>query len=204
MRTPAAAAAVPLLLGILAGVSLAEAVGVPLARAAAGAAFVALVAAAGALGHEDDEVVGAVALAVGFACTGVSLGASAGLDVYRPSLLRWFESRGSADAVSLAGRLRADAAAGKRTLVVRLGRRRAGRLYVALPLVAFGLLGLLPAWGAPRAVWLGLLGAPFAMAAATRAWTSADRTSRLVPAQVLTLLASVATALGMAAGLLLG
>jgi 1,4-dihydroxy-2-naphthoate octaprenyltransferase len=97
----------------------------------------------------------------------------------------------------------ADRTAGKRTLVVRLGRRRAGRAYAALPGVAFALIALLPAWGLPRGVWLGLAGLPFAAAAARRAWTKPENTSALVPAQAWTLLAFLAASAGLSAGFLL-
>jgi 1,4-dihydroxy-2-naphthoate octaprenyltransferase len=97
----------------------------------------------------------------------------------------------------------ADRGAGKRTLVVRLGRRRAGRVFAALPAAAFALIALLPAWGLPRGIWLGLAGLPFAAAAARRAWTQAERTAALVPAQAWTLLAFLAASAGMSAGLLL-
>ena len=98
----------------------------------------------------------------------------------------------------------ADRAAGKRTLVVRLGRRRAGRVYAVLPAAAFGFITLLPWWGLPAAVWAGLAGLPFAAAAARRSWTQPERTSVLVPAQGFSLLAFLAASLGMSAGLLFG
>lgn len=98
---------------------------------------------------------------------------------------------------------RADAGAGKRTLVVRLGRARAGRAYAAVPLCAFVLMALLPLAGLPRTVWLGFAGLPLAAAAARRAWTQAERTPALIAAQAWSLMAFMAAALGMAAGLLL-
>jgi 1,4-dihydroxy-2-naphthoate octaprenyltransferase len=55
----------------------------------------------------------------------------------------------------------ADAAAGKRTLVVRLGRRRAARAYGVLVAVAYLLLAAAPLIGLPSTVWLGLLAAPW-------------------------------------------
>lgn len=97
----------------------------------------------------------------------------------------------------------ADRAAGKWTLVARMGRRRAGRAFAALPAVAFGLLALLPAWGLPRWIWLGFAGVPFAAAAARRAWTQAERTAALVPAQAWTLASFVLAAAGLSAGLLI-
>jgi 1,4-dihydroxy-2-naphthoate octaprenyltransferase len=49
----------------------------------------------------------------------------------------------------------ADRAAGKRTLVVRLDRRRASRAFGIILLVAFVILGVLPLAGAPVGVLLG-------------------------------------------------
>jgi hypothetical protein len=86
---------------------------------------------------------------------------------------------------------------------VRLGRRRAGRVYAALPAAAFTLIALLPACGVTRGVWLGFAGLPFAAAAALRAWTRPECTAALVPAQALSLLAFLAASAGMSVGLLL-
>jgi 1,4-dihydroxy-2-naphthoate octaprenyltransferase len=97
----------------------------------------------------------------------------------------------------------ADAAAGKRTLVVALGRRRALGVFAALFLAAFGLLLLLPPLGRPWAVLGGLLGAPAAWRAVATAAAAGDDSARLVPAQVATLLTFLLYALGSGAGVLL-
>jgi 1,4-dihydroxy-2-naphthoate octaprenyltransferase len=99
---------------------------------------------------------------------------------------------------------RADRAAGKRNLVVRLGRRGARALFAGLVLAAFAGVALLPALGAPSAVLLGLAGAPFALRAAVRVWNDPEDTRRVVPAQAWTLASFVLLAGGESAGFLLG
>lgn len=98
---------------------------------------------------------------------------------------------------------RADAASGKRTLVVRLGRERAARVFALFPLVAFAYQVALPLL-APVSVgvWLGLAGLPFAVAAARRVWT-ARCTADLVPAQGWTLIAFLLLAVGGGIGMLI-
>jgi 1,4-dihydroxy-2-naphthoate polyprenyltransferase len=96
---------------------------------------------------------------------------------------------------------RADRDAGKRTLVVRLGRRRATSAFAAIFAAAFGLLAVLPAFGAPAAVWLGFIAAPTAVLAARGIWGDPEDIARIVPAQQLTLLTFVLYAVGVAAGL---
>ena len=97
---------------------------------------------------------------------------------------------------------RADLTAGKRNLVVRLGRRRASRVFAALVAAAFVLACLLPAFGLPRAVVWGAAGLPFGWAAARRLMSSPEDTSRVIPAQAWTLQCFVVLALAMAAGLI--
>ncbi|HTM21360.1 MAG TPA: prenyltransferase, partial [Kofleriaceae bacterium] len=60
---------------------------------------------------------------------------------------------------------RADAAAGKRTMVVRLGARRAAIGFAVVVGAAFAGLALLPLAGLPAAVLGGLIGLPLAVAA---------------------------------------
>ena len=98
---------------------------------------------------------------------------------------------------------RADAAGGKRTLVVRLGRRRASRAFVAMILAAYAGMALLPAAGLPPAVWLGGAGLPHALAAAARLRASPENTARVVPAQAWTLASFVLASLGAGLGLVL-
>jgi 1,4-dihydroxy-2-naphthoate octaprenyltransferase len=98
---------------------------------------------------------------------------------------------------------RADAAGGKRTLVVRLGRRRASRVFGAMILTAYAGMALLPAAGLPAAVWLGGAGLPHAFAAAARLRASPETAARVVPAQAWTLASFVLASLGAGLGLLL-
>jgi 1,4-dihydroxy-2-naphthoate polyprenyltransferase len=97
----------------------------------------------------------------------------------------------------------ADEHAGKRTLVVRLGRPRAAKLFGVIVGAAWLLLALLPLAGLPPAIWLGLLGAPLSLRAALRLRASPTTTSRIVPAQGWTLQSFVLMAAGAAAGLAL-
>ena len=96
---------------------------------------------------------------------------------------------------------RADAAAGKRTLVVRLGRRRAAQAFAAIVATAFVVLGLLPLLGLPPGILAGLLGLPPAAVAARRLVRHHAVTRQLVPAQALTLLSFMLLSLGAASGL---
>lgn len=99
---------------------------------------------------------------------------------------------------------RADAIAGKRTLVVQLGRARAARLFGIAQALGFGAVVLAPAVGAPGWVWLGLAGIPFGAAAWMRLTVEGQVTRRVVIAQAWALAAFVLMALGSAAGLVLG
>jgi 1,4-dihydroxy-2-naphthoate octaprenyltransferase len=98
----------------------------------------------------------------------------------------------------------ADAAAHKRTLVVRLGRRRASRLFGALVASALAVLALLPALGLPQGVWLGGLSIVPAMGAARTLRAHPETTSAIVPAQARTLAAFLVLAAGSGMGLFVG
>jgi 1,4-dihydroxy-2-naphthoate polyprenyltransferase len=98
---------------------------------------------------------------------------------------------------------RADSQARKRTLVVRLGRRRASLLYGWVAAIAFALVFALPSIGSPRSVWLGLLGLPPAVRTAWILRADPDTTARLIPAQILTLVSFLLLALGSGGGFLL-
>jgi 1,4-dihydroxy-2-naphthoate octaprenyltransferase len=97
----------------------------------------------------------------------------------------------------------ADRFAGKRTLVVRLGRPRASRLFLAVMATAFAGLALLPLVGLPPGVLLGLVALPFGAAAARRLLRDPEATARIVPAQGWTLLCFILAAAGSALGLML-
>jgi 1,4-dihydroxy-2-naphthoate octaprenyltransferase len=96
---------------------------------------------------------------------------------------------------------RADEAAGKRTLVVRLGAERAAAAFAGLVAAAYAALVLLPLAGFPLAVWGGLVGLPHGIAAARRLSDSPAVTARIVPAQAWTLLSFVLLSLGASVGL---
>jgi 1,4-dihydroxy-2-naphthoate octaprenyltransferase len=99
----------------------------------------------------------------------------------------------------------ADRAAGKRTLVVGVGRVRASRIFCALIGAAFAVAACAPLSGAvPWTAWLGLLGLVPAVTACRILLRHPESTPRLVPAQRQTLLAFVVFALGAGLGLLLG
>jgi 1,4-dihydroxy-2-naphthoate polyprenyltransferase len=95
-----------------------------------------------------------------------------------------------------------DAVAGKRTLVVRLGRSWAGRLHAECVVAAFAILLVLPSFGVARGVWLGVLGALPAHASALRLLAGPTKTARVIPAQKNALLAFVLLALGTGLGAL--
>lgn len=97
----------------------------------------------------------------------------------------------------------ADAHAHKRTLVVRLGRRRAAKLFAWAGVVAFALVVFAPAFGLPYGVWLGFLGAVPMLAAAGRLRRHKSDTREIVPAQGWTLLTFVIASVGMSGGILL-
>jgi 1,4-dihydroxy-2-naphthoate octaprenyltransferase len=96
----------------------------------------------------------------------------------------------------------ADGEAGKRTLVVQLGKARARKLFGGIVGVAYLGLLLLPQAGLPRSVLLGVVGFPWGVAAGSRV-LAADTTARLIPAQGWTLLSFLLYALGAGAGLIL-
>lgn len=98
----------------------------------------------------------------------------------------------------------ADAQSGKRTLVVRLGRRRAALGFAALGAAAAVVTALLPLSGLPATVWLGLGAALRYLPAARLLLAHPEDTSRIVPAQAMALQAFLLYAVGASAGILLG
>jgi 1,4-dihydroxy-2-naphthoate octaprenyltransferase len=97
----------------------------------------------------------------------------------------------------------ADRSAGKRNLVVRLGRARAARAFAALTAAAYAGVAALPLLGLPAPVLLGLAGAPLAFAAAGRLLARHETTREIVPAQAWTLLSFLLLAAGVGIGFLL-
>ncbi|MBK9030588.1 MAG: prenyltransferase [Myxococcales bacterium] len=95
---------------------------------------------------------------------------------------------------------RADAAAGKRTLVVRLGRPRAARAFAALIAGAYVAVALLPLVGLPWPVLGGLIGLPLAVRAARRLARFPETPAEQIPAQAATLGSFVLMAVGLGAG----
>ncbi|GJQ52585.1 MAG: 1,4-dihydroxy-2-naphthoate octaprenyltransferase [Anaerolineaceae bacterium] len=91
----------------------------------------------------------------------------------------------------------ADQAAGKRTLVVLLGRKPASRLFVAIITVAFLLIALLPPLlQFSPAPWLGLIAVVPAFSASKRLLANPETTAQIIPAQANALLTFVLFALG--------
>jgi 1,4-dihydroxy-2-naphthoate polyprenyltransferase len=98
----------------------------------------------------------------------------------------------------------ADAKADKRTLVVRLGRQRASRVFAVIFGVAFGMLFSFPVLGLPRAIVFGAVAVIPAAAATYRVWKTPDNIANLIPAQLNTLLAFLLYAIGAGIGFLIG
>jgi competence protein ComEC len=114
VRTPASLVALPLLIGVSAGLLLYDLSPDSLALCTAGAALLSCVAACGAFGNEDTPgVLAAVVLGCFF--SGASLGLSAARAAYAPDLLTWFNKRpepAREDPVAIEGILRDDASPG--------------------------------------------------------------------------------------------
>jgi 1,4-dihydroxy-2-naphthoate polyprenyltransferase len=97
----------------------------------------------------------------------------------------------------------ADQTAGKRTLVVRIGRVNASRLFALVMAAALLFLIILPFLVTiPRSVWIGLVAAPSAIFAARRLLADPGDTESVVPAQAASLLTFVLYALGTGIGIL--
>lgn len=97
----------------------------------------------------------------------------------------------------------ADESAGKRTMVVRLGKRRAALAFAAIVGLAYALVAILPLAGVDRGLWLGIAGLPHALLAAGRLVSTPGDAAELVPAQAWTLLSVLLFALGASIGVLL-
>ncbi|MBI4525690.1 MAG: prenyltransferase [Deltaproteobacteria bacterium] len=98
---------------------------------------------------------------------------------------------------------RADLASGRLNLVVRLGPRKAARVFVAILCFSGAALAIAPFAGVPIGVWLGALFLIPASFAARTLLRHPEVTPRVIPAQALTLLAFVLYALGSGIGLIL-
>lgn len=98
---------------------------------------------------------------------------------------------------------RSDAGAGKRTLVVRLGRVRASRVFALLVAAAMALAAALPLAGAPVGALAGLVAAVPAAQSVATLLRSPEETARVVPAQAKILIAFLLYAAGAAVGIAL-
>jgi 1,4-dihydroxy-2-naphthoate octaprenyltransferase len=98
----------------------------------------------------------------------------------------------------------ADQGAGKRNLVVRLGRRAASRLLPFVYAAGFGVTLMLPLLGQPTLVLLGMLPFPVAVWLCVAIWREPDSFYRHRPAQPAALLVFVLHALGVGIGKSLG
>jgi 1,4-dihydroxy-2-naphthoate octaprenyltransferase len=96
----------------------------------------------------------------------------------------------------------ADRAAGKRTLVVRLGRPAAARAFAVIVAAALAGIALLPLAGWPLGVLGGLVAVVPASRAARTLLATPEDTVRIVPAQAQTLLAFLLATAGSGVGLL--
>lgn len=97
----------------------------------------------------------------------------------------------------------ADRGAGKRNLVVRLGRTRAARLLPAIFGAAFVTLPVLVVAGYPASILLGLAAVPPAAYACVQTWRSAATFHRTRPVQPATLITFVIYAVATGAGYLI-
>lgn len=98
----------------------------------------------------------------------------------------------------------ADRSAGKRTLVVRLGKRRAGLMLPVLLGSAFTASLLLPIFGvAPGPTWLCAIALPFAIHASVHTINAHGRTRDLIAAQKNVLLTFLLASIGAAVGWLI-
>lgn len=96
----------------------------------------------------------------------------------------------------------ADKFAGKKTLVVRLGRKRASRLFNLTFILALFLLLILPFSGFPFTIWLGAIAIPSAYNAAKRLLRDHEYVPNVIPAQGNTLLTFLLFSLGAGIGFL--
>jgi 1,4-dihydroxy-2-naphthoate octaprenyltransferase len=99
--------------------------------------------------------------------------------------------------------MKADAGAGKRTLVVRFGRERSTRIFAAIFVLAFALLFFLSFFKLPMSILFGAIAIIPAAAAMLRAWKFADETTKLIPAQANTLVAFILYGICAGIGLLI-
>lgn len=160
MRTPASLVALPLLIGVSAGLLLYDLAPDSLALCTAGAALLSCVAAFGSFGHEDTPGV-LIAVVLGCLFSGASLGLSAARAAYAPDLLTWFDARSEPEAgepVVIEGILRDDASPGplgvSLTIDVTRASSRDSRGGVRLSVGGVPAAAAIATWRAGRAVRL--------------------------------------------------
>lgn len=98
---------------------------------------------------------------------------------------------------------RADKTAGKRTIVVRLGRKAASRVFAGIVAIPFVVLLALPLLNYPLTLWLGFIAAIPAFSAVKHLRANPENTGQIIPAQASTLLTFLLFALGAGVGFLL-
>ena len=98
----------------------------------------------------------------------------------------------------------ADRRAGKRNLVVILGRRRARWVFAGIVAAAGAGIFLLPFLGLPRTSWLGGIALVPGVVASAVLVLYPETTARIIPAQKMALLSFLLMALGTGAGAVLG
>ncbi len=99
--------------------------------------------------------------------------------------------------------LKADAEAGKRQLVVRLGLRQARRVYTALMLAPFlSIFFLLEAFRLPDLLVAAFVALPLAVQAISKAWRVPPTEPEFIPAQALTIQTHALVGLAMTLALL--
>jgi len=96
-----------------------------------------------------------------------------------------------------------DRSAGRRNLVVLLGRRAASRWFAVINVAAFAFLLALPVAGLPIGVYAAGIAAVPAAFAVRRLWIDPENTPRIVPAQAASLAAFALYALGAGIGFFL-
>ncbi len=97
-----------------------------------------------------------------------------------------------------------DRRAGKRNLVVVLGRHTAARVLPLIYLAALAILLLLPVAGLPATVWLGAIAMVPAAYACVWVWRSPETFHRSRPVQPAALLSFLLYSAGAGTGVLLG
>jgi 1,4-dihydroxy-2-naphthoate octaprenyltransferase len=98
-----------------------------------------------------------------------------------------------------------DRKAGKKTLVVQLGKRRARYLYLLLTPLVYAVVLLAPVLtGAPLWIYLGLITLPLFLRAVRVLWIHYERVTELLPANASTILMHLVLTTLVAAGFVLG